>query len=233
MARHRIYLSPSLQQHNPYVTGGVESTHMREVGNLTRELLNETGRYVVRMSPVAWQNLSDSDYLGRVVGDSNTWTADLHIALHSNAGGAGAAGTDTYYAAGSAAGKRLATLIQRRVGPVSPGKDHGLHTADFYELLHTHAPAALVEVAFHTDPKDAKSIAATPGLYAMAIAEAVCDYYSEVLKPAGDPLAVPLKKAALAYAKAHKIVIPDGFNASSPGLGTPARMLFRRIADKQ
>jgi len=42
---------------------------------------------------------------------------------------------------------------------------------------------------------------------------------------------VNLKRAALVVAKLRNVRIPDGFNPNAPGMGTPAKMLLRRIAD--
>ena len=44
---------------------------------------------------------------------------------------------------------------------------------------------------------------------------------------------IALKKAALAVAKGRNLKVPEGFNASTPTLGEPAKTLLRRIAASQ
>ena len=224
----KVYLSPSLQEANPYYGGqGVEATHMRDIANRTAKLLRDAGVTVI-MSPVAWVPLGN-EALVKVCAASNAAKVDAHVAIHSNAGPKGADGTDTFYLAGSVKGHHLASCLQGPVSVVSPGSDGGIHTANFYELTHTDAPAALIEIAFHTDPRDTASIVKHPDLYARALAQGILAYLHVV--PEADIDYRPLKRAARTVAKALAIAVPEGFNAEAQGLGPAARTLLRRISE--
>jgi len=171
----RVYGSPSQQAHNPY-TGhlGVESVHMREVWGWAAKRLRACG--VTVRTAADWSKLSEPANYMNAVRDSNAWKPLCHVAIHSNAGGAGAAGTDTFYKWGSVAGLRLARCLQRHVAPVSPGKDHGVHAQAGWAELYVAAPAALIEIAYHTNPADAKAIVGHPALFGNALADGILEY---------------------------------------------------------
>ena len=99
--------------------------------------------------------------------NSNTWGADLHIVLHSNAnvGSPICDGTDpqrfgtvVIYHANSNNGRRLAELLARRLGPLSPGKNdhacpnpgHPCTQINLGELRRTRAVSAYIESEFHS-----------------------------------------------------------------------------------
>jgi N-acetylmuramoyl-L-alanine amidase len=89
---------------------------------------------------------------------SNSWGANLHIAMHSNASTSDGttcsgtrSGTQVYWS--SSAGLDLAHKLKNALGPSSPGDDSVIH-GGFYELTKTHATAAYVEAAFHDRYED-------------------------------------------------------------------------------
>ncbi len=197
----KVYLSPSQQEHNIGVGAyGTEAARCRIICRMAAELLRAAPSVTVRVAPDYTRLDEPADYLS-AVRDSNRWGADVHVAVHTNAGGKGADGTDTFYL--SAEGKKLAAALQRRVGAVSPGSDGGIHSQrGWAELDSTRAVAALIELAFHTDPKDALSIIAQPGLYAAALADGVCDYLGISLKPKYDPRLVDIRRRIIQVHKA-------------------------------
>lgn len=197
----RVCLSPSQQEHNIGVGSyGTEAARCRRICIMAAALLEGVPNLTVRVVPDYTKLDEPADYLA-AVRYSNAWGADEHIAVHTNAGGAGADGTDTFYL--SAEGKRLAAAIQRRVGAVSPGSDGGIHQkSGWAELASTSAVACLIELAFHTDEADAVSVIAQPGLYAAALADGVCDYLG-IKRTAKPKATVPAayKKAKDAFTK--------------------------------
>jgi hypothetical protein len=99
--------------------------------------------------------------------NSNMWGADLHIVMHSNANvgsiNCDAAdpqrfGTVVIYRASSTQGHRLAELLVRRLGPLSPGRTdyacpnpgHSCTQINLGELRRTNAVASYIESEFHS-----------------------------------------------------------------------------------
>jgi len=200
---HHVYLSPSQQEHNLGVGAyGTEAARCRAICKMAAELLRDVPGLTVRVAPDYTRLDEPSDYLS-AVRDSNAFGADVHVAVHTNAAGAGADGTDTFYLAGSSRGKLLAAAIQRRVAPVSPGSDGGIHAqSGWAELTGTKAVACLVELAFHTNKADATSIITQPGLYAAALADGVCDYLGiKRTATAKSKLPADVRKAKNAFTK--------------------------------
>ena len=231
----KVYLSPSGQIHN-VGTGdyGTEEARCRKVAELTAAFLKAAG-VAVDMTPRVWNStLADNDWLYRVVARSNAFGADVHVAIHTNAGGKGANGTDAWYYPGSASGKRLTEAIYKRVAAVSPGSDGGLHTSPvFYETRAADAPVCYIELAFHSDPADAKSVSQHPELYAKAIAEGILEYGGIVSKPA--PVKVDyreLKQAMLSYALLNGLRVSgwERITILSPGWGKHAQQLAWRVS---
>jgi len=175
----KVYLSPSGQIHNVGVGSyGTEEARCRKVAELVAAILEKAG-VKVSMTPRYWNStLSDAEWLRRVVARSNSFGADAHIAIHTNAGPRGADGTDAWYYPGSVKGRKLTEAIYSRVAKVSPGSDGGLHTSPvFYETKAAKAPVCYIELAFHTDKDDAASVANHPEQYAEAIAGGILAYF--------------------------------------------------------
>ena len=179
----KVYLSVSLQEHNVGVGNyGTEMGRMRQVGMAAQARLVDAG-VTVKLPPKAWAYLDPNTSMAKVVADSNAFKPDLHICIHSNAGSKGADGTLTFYYPGSVKGRKIASLIQNRVAPLSPGTDAGLLTSPvFYETRAANAPVAYLELAFHTDYADAKSVVEHYGAYGRAIANA-CLAYLGIAQP--------------------------------------------------
>ena len=71
-----IYLSPSLQEFNPYIIGGSEEYYMNLVADAMMPYLLASGISVTRNNP--------TDTLAQAINQSNAGNYDLHLALHSN-----------------------------------------------------------------------------------------------------------------------------------------------------
>lgn len=97
---------------------------------------------------------------------SNSWGADYHIPMHSNAGtwdctppydlNHGASGTYLMYYPGDTDGSGLSDELVYTIGSASPGMgfDRKESNTVFYELNSTNASAAYLESAFHTFQPD-------------------------------------------------------------------------------
>ena len=171
-----VFLSPSLQSYNPYVTGnGSEADFMNRLADeMTPGLL------------LGGVGLSRSDRNGSVadaIAKSNAYGPDLHVSLHSNAAPEGMdgriQGPEIYYYKDSAEGLRAAELIAAQLGQVYPfGETVTLIPADdeLAELVRTKAPAVFVEVGYHDNPADAAWIESSLPQIADAINRGIADY---------------------------------------------------------
>ena len=171
----RIYLSPSLQEYNPFYGGGSEEEVMNLIADAMEPYLTVDGIEYLRNDPEMT--------LGQAIADSNNSNVDFHLAIHSNASPPSIAGTRqgpvVYYYATSPYGRQMAELIAdelREIYP-DPSKVQVLPTTTLRELRQTTAPSALVEVAYHDNPEDAAWIRGNIDGIAEALSNAVASYF--------------------------------------------------------
>ena len=86
--RHKmpdLFLSPSVQQYNPYINGlGSEEYYMNLIADAMEPYLDASGITYTRNDP--------DDTLSQAIALSNAGSYDFHLALHSNASPANIAG---------------------------------------------------------------------------------------------------------------------------------------------
>ena len=170
-----VYLSPSTQEYNEYYDkSGSEEYYMNLIADAMVPLLVQRGIRVNRNSP----NMTASQSAAQSSAGAN----DLHLAIHSNAAGAGNAGNvrgvDVYHYTGSQKGKRAAELIARNMQNIYPDPElvRVLGNSTFVELRRTKAPAVLIEVAYHDNPRDAEWIKSNIDAIAGELTDAVADF---------------------------------------------------------
>ena len=114
-----LFLSPSTQEFNTYVTTGNEEYWMNLLADELAPLLRDAGIAVTRNDP----NLNAA----AAIRASNAGSYDFHLALHSNASGVGneggTRGIDVYYDPTSADGKTMADLLVAELQKVYPLPD--------------------------------------------------------------------------------------------------------------
>ncbi len=172
----RIYLSPSLQEWNPYVIGGSEEEYMNLVADAMEPYLISNGIAFTRNRP--------EQTLSQVIRQSNESYYDLHLALHSNAAGAGnegtVRGTEVYYYTPSSEGARAAGFIVDTLKGIYPIPDRvrAVPTTALAEVRRTNAPSVLVEIAYHDNVEDAEWIRDNIDGIARALVEALTLYFN-------------------------------------------------------
>lgn len=170
-----LFLSPSVQEFNPYVTNGNEEYWMNRLADLMVPYLETSGVNVTRNNP--------SDSLDAAIRLSNSGNYDFHLALHSNAAPESLSGTlrgvDVYYRTGSANGQRMANIIVDNVQPIYPLSDRvrPLATNTLRELNLTRAPAVLAELGYHDNLEDAQWLENNLMPLARSLALAVTQYF--------------------------------------------------------
>ncbi len=172
----RVYLSPSLQEWNPYVIGGTEEGYMNLVADAMEPYLRSTGIAYTRNRP--------DQTLSQVIEESNASFYDLHLALHSNAAGTGnegrVRGSDIYYYTPSSEGRRAAEFIVDTLREIYPLPElvRTVPTTNLAEVRRTNAPSVLAEIAYHDNVEDASWIRDNIDGIARALVQALALYFS-------------------------------------------------------
>ncbi|MBQ7874859.1 MAG: SH3 domain-containing protein [Oscillospiraceae bacterium] len=178
-----IYLSPSTQQANTYVTGGSEEYWMNLLADELEPWLTSSGIKFTRNTP---QMTAASS-----IRASNAGNYDFHLALHSNAAPEGRygefQGIIAYYAPNSVSGEKAAVLIAENLGSIYPYPEgaRAETTTRLGEVTRTRAPAVLVEIAYHDNVDDANWITANLERIAEKLALSMTQYF-------GIPLIAPM-----------------------------------------
>ena len=169
-----VFLSPSTQEYNAYVTHFNEEYYMNLIADAIEPYLIASGIEFSRNDP----NLT----VGTSVRQSNAGDYDLHVAIHSNASAEPLAGqnrgSQIYYYLGSAEGEKAASIFTENLKNIYPLPDfvQMIPTVTLYELTNTKAPSVLLEVAFHDNIEDAQWIENNIDSIAEAIAMGIATY---------------------------------------------------------
>ena len=171
-----IYLSPSTQEWNQYVTGsGSEEYHMNQLADALVPYLVSNGIRYKRNRPEMTAASS--------IREANAGDYDFYLALHSNASGAGnygeTRGIIAFYYPGSAQGQRGAELIAeelRKIYPL-PNKVTTRATTTLGEVARSKAPAVLVEIGYHYNYADAVWLEGHWNDIAQQLARALTRYF--------------------------------------------------------
>lgn len=181
-----IYLSPSTQEFNPYVTGGTEEEYMNLIADAMVPLLREAGIQFSRNTP--------DMTAGSSIRQSNEGNYDLHLAIHSNASNPAQAGqnrgTVVFYYPSSTRGREAAEIIAenfRQIYP-NPALVRTMGVTNLGEVSRTRAPSVLIEVAYHDNVEDANWIKNNVDTIAANLVESVVEFLNaEGEGPTGTP----------------------------------------------
>ena len=171
-----IYLSPSTQEWNSYVTGsGSEEYNMNLLADALVPYLLSNGIRYKRNRPEMTA--------GSSIREANRGYYDLYLALHSNGAPEGRYGEErgiiAFYYPGSAQGQRAAELIAqelRKIYPL-PGKVTTRSTTSLGEVAQSKAPAVLVEIGYHDNYADALWIEGHMDDIAQQLARALTEFF--------------------------------------------------------
>ncbi|BBB90841.1 MAG TPA: N-acetylmuramoyl-L-alanine amidase [Methylomusa anaerophila] len=141
--------------------GSQEKTVTLAVALKVKELLEKAGAtvYMTRMDDrdVYAPNDGATEELNARVVVGNQNNADIFLDIHANAfQNPNVGGTATYYYRKSLYDKLLAQNLQNSVVNVDGLNNRGVNQANFYVLKYTRMPAALVELAFISNPDEEK-----------------------------------------------------------------------------
>ena len=149
-----LFLSPSVQEFNPYVNGlGTEEYYMNLVADAMEPYLIASGITFTRNNP--------DDTLRQAIDLSNAGNYDFHLALHSNAAPENLSGKlqgpDIYYYTSSREGSRASEIFSNNLKAIypDPALVRPVPSTTLAELRLTRAPANLIELAYHDNIEDA------------------------------------------------------------------------------
>ncbi len=170
-----IYLSPSTQEGNMYVTGGSEEYYMNLIADEMEPYLRSSGIGYTRNNP----SMTAAD----AIRESNRGNYDLHLALHSNAAPEAQYGTyrgvDVYYSPISTSGRRAAEIFVRNLKSIYPlpAKVRAVPTTSIGEVTQTRAPAVFLELGYHDNRQDAQWVIDNIGKIARNLVLSLCEYF--------------------------------------------------------
>lgn len=189
----KIYISPSSQPANTYAAGNTnEQEQCRRIALATVEALKRCGFE-------SKTNVADGKTMYDRVRESNSWGADLHVPIHTNAFNGELKGTRMFCSSISGNGGKACKAILDELKPVVPGESDGVQVASYYEITATKAPCAYCEAAFHDNAEQAQWIIDHVTEIGEAICQGICNYYGvEYIPPESVPVQEekPIQKPA-------------------------------------
>lgn len=164
----KIYLSPSDQRHNLYVYGNTnEATQCRRIATACKAALERCG-FETKI------NTEDGDNaMYNRVAESNAWGADVHLCIHTNAGGG--RGCVVFVDQLSERHKKYAQPVYDEIAAITVANEsYGVRTANFYEIRKTTGLCLYVECEFHDNATDAKWIVDNATLIGESLCKGLC-----------------------------------------------------------
>ncbi len=170
-----IYLSPSTQENNLYVSGGSEEYWMNRLADDMVPFLDSSGIQYSRNTPDMTAASS--------IAASNRGNYDLHLALHSNAAPEGqygqVRGVLVFYYPGSVEGRRAAEIFTenlKKIYPI-PSLVRAEPTTTIGEVRRVRAPSVFLELGYHDNPDDAAWVKGNLELIARNLVGSLCQYF--------------------------------------------------------
>ena len=169
----KIYLSPSNQTANAYATGNTnEQVQCKKIAKACYDYLKKAG-FEVKCT----YNMS----MEKRVEESNSFNADLHIAIHTNATEKHnvTGGTQIYTYSLEGERKKCAEAIFNQLAPITVGTtaEKIIAKPEFYEVKKASGMTMYIEAEFHDTRKGSEFIINNTTEIGEAIARGVCDYY--------------------------------------------------------
>ena len=171
-----IFLSPSTQDWNMYVTGsGSEEFNMNRLADALVPYLNANA--------IAYRRNRPDMTAASSIREANQGQYDLYLALHSNGAPEGRYGEErgiiAFYYPGSADGQRAAELMAQALREIYPLPDQVTvqGTTTLGEVRQPRFPSVLLEIGYHDNYADATWVVGHLDDIARQIARALTEYF--------------------------------------------------------
>ena len=184
----KVYLSPSDQTKNYYAYGNTtEAIQCGKIAEACRKALVRCGVEVV---------VGQYDTMTNRCKASDTFGADLHVPIHTNAYNGKVGGTRVFCYNKTGEGYKAARAVFNVLAPVTPGTSESISVnANLFEVRVPAAPTVYVECDFHDVPKIAKWIIDNTTVIGEAIAHGICNYFGIKYKTEVKPTPSTSKKS--------------------------------------
>ena len=163
----RVYISPSEQEYNLYAVGDTtEEIQCHRIGEAAKAALERCG-FEVKKAPFG-------QGAERNVEESNEWNADIHLCIHTNAGGG--SGCVVFVSQTDERHLQFAKPVYDAVGAITRASEtYGVRSAKFFEIKFTTGLCVYVECEFHDNALDAQWIIDHVGDIGEAICKGLCE----------------------------------------------------------
>jgi len=149
-----VYLSPSTQDFNQFITGGNEEYYMNLIADAMIPYLRASGIEFARNNP--------GESISRIIERSNEFPYDLHLTLQARGTPDGYVaplrGIDVFhYAYSPVRGRKAAFIFSQNLKEIYPIPELVgiVPTPTILELSLTNAPALMLELGYYDNPADA------------------------------------------------------------------------------
>ena len=178
----KIYISPSNQTANVYATGNTnEKEQCHKIASACADFLSRVG-FDVKCT-------YNMDMYKRVK-ESNTFGADIHLCIHTNATEKHNVTGGTQILLYSLEGERqkVGEAVFNQLAPITTGStaERLIAKPDFYEIRKAEGITVYVEAEFHDTVEGSDFIINNTVAIGEAIAKGICDYYG-VAYPKAEP----------------------------------------------
>lgn len=169
----KVYISPSNQEANLYATGGTnEKEQCHKIARACYNYLKSKGLDV---------KCTYNDNMYERVRESNTFGADIHLAIHTNAtvNHNVTGGTQILLYSLTGERKKVGEAVLNRLAPITPGKsaEKLIEKPSFYEINSATGITVYCECEFHDTKEGSDFIIKNTKIIGEAIAKGICDYY--------------------------------------------------------
>ena len=173
-----IFLSPSTQEYNPYITGaGSEEHFMNLIADAMEPYLTANTIRFGRNTPEMTAASS--------IRQGNAGNYDFYLALHSNGSTDGSRegavrGIIAFYYPGSTNGRRAADIFVRNLKSIYPlpEKVYARSTTTLGEVRQPKMPAVLLEIGYHDNTADALWIQENVQNIAENLSRSMTEYFA-------------------------------------------------------
>ena len=189
----KIYFSPSDQTRNTYAVGNTnEAAQCRQIAQYAVEAAKRCG-----FEAITDAVSGGDDAMDKRIAQSNSWGADVHIPIHTNAFNGQVMGTRMFCYDTSGEGYKLCKAIMDTLSPITPGESDNITAKHYDEVLYANAPTVYIEVGFHDNNVEAQWIIDHKREIAEAIVKGLCNYYGVTyVAPASEPAVQPSAPAS-------------------------------------
>ena len=184
----RVYISPSDQTENRYAWGNTNE-------HVQCQKIAEAEAAALRRSGVEVQVAALGSTMAQRCAQSNSFGADIHNCVHTNACNKQVMGTRLFCYAIPGKGYDACKAVFAELAPLSPGTSENIQKASYYEVRVPNAPSVYCECEFHDTADGAKWIVEHTTDIGEAIAKGLCKYLGVKYVPAKQETPKPAEPA--------------------------------------